>query len=132
MSVVAGSLVGMTDFVLSAVVLDCPDARELGEFYRALTGWQATEDSPQWYCLVPPDGGTGLSFQAEPAFVRPNWPSAADHQQMQLHLDILVDDIEAATARALRFGATLAGFQPQSHVRVCLDPVGHPFCLFVH
>jgi len=28
-------------------------------------------------------------------------------------------------------GATLAGFQPQDQVRVCLDPAGHPFCLFL-
>ena len=28
-------------------------------------------------------------------------------------------------------GATLAEFQPQDDVRVCLDPAGHPFCLFV-
>jgi hypothetical protein len=26
--------------------------------------------------------------------------------------------------------ATLPGFQPQEDVRVCLDPAGHPFCLF--
>ena len=26
-------------------------------------------------------------------------------------------------------GATLAEHQPQEHVRVLLDPVGHPFCL---
>ena len=28
-------------------------------------------------------------------------------------------------------GATLADFQPQEDVRVCLDPAGHPFCLFL-
>jgi Glyoxalase-like domain len=27
--------------------------------------------------------------------------------------------------------ATLAEFQPQEDVRVCLDPAGHPFCLYV-
>jgi len=25
----------------------------------------------------------------------------------------------------------VAGFQPQDEVRVCLDPAGHPFCLWV-
>jgi hypothetical protein len=25
----------------------------------------------------------------------------------------------------------VAGFQPQDHVRVLLDPAGHPFCLYV-
>jgi len=49
---------------------------------------------------------------------------------MMMHLDIAVDDIEAGVAWALQAGATLAGYQPQEHVRVLLDPAGHPFCLF--
>ena len=28
-------------------------------------------------------------------------------------------------------GGTLAGFRPQEDVRVCLDPAGHPFCLYL-
>jgi len=28
-------------------------------------------------------------------------------------------------------GGTLAAFQPQEDVRVCLDPAGHPFCLYL-
>jgi hypothetical protein len=50
---------------------------------------------------------------------------------MMAHLDIEVDDLDAAGDRAAALGATLAVFQPQEHVRVWLDPVGHPFCLFV-
>ena len=50
---------------------------------------------------------------------------------MQLHLDIEVDDLDAAVALAAEAGATVAGFQPQDGVRVCLDPAGHPFCLFL-
>ena len=34
-------------------------------------------------------------------------------------------------AHAVAQGATLAGFQPQEDVRVCLDPAGHPFCLYL-
>ena len=48
-----------------------------------------------------------------------------------LHLDILVDDVDAAGAHAVAAGAVLAGCQPQADVRVHLDPAGHPFCLFV-
>jgi hypothetical protein len=33
-------------------------------------------------------------------------------------------------AWAIEVGATLAENQPQEHVRVMLDPAGHPFCLF--
>ncbi|GGU36922.1 hypothetical protein GCM10010244_74040 [Streptomyces coeruleorubidus] len=47
-----------------------------------------------------------------------------------IHLDIEVDDLERETARALAEGARLAAYQPQDGVRVLLDPVGHPFCLY--
>jgi predicted enzyme related to lactoylglutathione lyase len=50
---------------------------------------------------------------------------------MQLHLDIEVEDLEWAVAHAVAAGATVAAFQPQEDVRVCLDPAGHPFCLWV-
>jgi hypothetical protein len=50
---------------------------------------------------------------------------------MQMHLEIAVDDLEAGVEHAVAQGATLAGFQPQDSVRVCLDPAGHPFCLYV-
>ena len=50
---------------------------------------------------------------------------------MMMHLEIRVDDLSAAAARAVELGATVAEFQPQDDVRVCLDPAGHPFCLYV-
>jgi len=48
-----------------------------------------------------------------------------------MHLEIAVDDLETSVAHAVAQGATLARFQPQEDVRVCLDPAGHPFCLFL-
>jgi hypothetical protein len=48
-----------------------------------------------------------------------------------MHLDIEVDDLEAAGAHAVAAGAVLADYQPQDDVRVYLDPAGHPFCLWV-
>jgi len=48
-----------------------------------------------------------------------------------LHLEIKVDDLAAAAARAESLGATRMEFQPQDHVRVYADPAGHPFCLFI-
>jgi predicted enzyme related to lactoylglutathione lyase len=49
---------------------------------------------------------------------------------MSMHLDIRVDDLDAASAHAVAAGATVAEFQPQEGVVVHLDPAGHPFCLF--
>jgi hypothetical protein len=50
---------------------------------------------------------------------------------MMLHLDLEVDDLDAAVSYALECGAELPDFQPQEKVRVMLDPAGHPFCLYV-
>jgi len=109
---------------LTATVLDSPDARELADFYARLLGWTTGDDEPGWVTLRPPGGGTGLSFQTETAYARPTWPPGPGRQQMMSHLDIEVDDLEAASAHAVAAGAVLADYQPQEHVRVCLDPAG--------
>lgn len=116
---------------LASVALDAPDARLLGDFYRRLLGWEVVEDEPEWVVLRPPGGGTGLSVKHEAEYVAPVWPAERGAQQMMAHLDIEVGDLDAATAHAQALGAVLAGHQPQSHVRVHLDPAGHPFCLYV-
>ncbi|NYI05174.1 VOC family protein [Allostreptomyces psammosilenae] len=118
-------------FRLSATALDAPNAHELAEFYQGLLGWPRRKDEPDWVEIAPPDGSAGLSFQTEPLFTRPQWPSTRHEQQMMMHLDIEVDDLSSAVERALALGATAADFQPQDDVRVLYDPVGHPFCLFV-
>ena len=98
---------------LWGIVLDSPDARELVAFYRQLLGWATEQDYPDWVKLSPPDGGTGLSFQTDAAYIRPNWPAGPDDQQMMLHLDIETDDLDAAEAHVVASGAVLADFQPQ-------------------
>ncbi len=116
---------------VTATVLGAPDARVLAEFYGELLGWPKRADEPDWVALRPSDGGAGLSFQTEETHVPPVWPAGPGDQQMMAHLDIEVDDLEAAGAYAVFLGATLAGFQPQEYVRVYLDPAGHPFCFWV-
>jgi catechol 2,3-dioxygenase-like lactoylglutathione lyase family enzyme len=116
---------------LTATVLGAPDPRALAGFYQRLLGWPLGSDEPGWVTLRAPGGGAGLSFQTEDAHVRPTWPAGPGDQQMQMHLDIEVDDLEAAGAEAVAAGAVLAEYQPQEDVRVYLDPTGHPFCLWV-
>jgi predicted enzyme related to lactoylglutathione lyase len=114
------------------VVLDAPDASELAHFYQQLLGWTLYKDSADWATLAPDDtSGYNLAFQREPNYVRPTWPSRPGEPLMMVHLDIQVDDLEEATAYAVSVGAQLAEFQPQHDVRVCFDPAGHPFCLYV-
>jgi catechol 2,3-dioxygenase-like lactoylglutathione lyase family enzyme len=116
---------------LSGPVLDAPDIAALAEFYHRLLGWPYRKREDDWISLEQPESGALLSFQTEPTYVRPVWPSTATHQQMQLHLDIEVKDLAAAGDYARSLGATLAEFQPQEDVRVYLDPAGHPFCFWV-
>jgi catechol 2,3-dioxygenase-like lactoylglutathione lyase family enzyme len=116
---------------LTSTVLGAPDPRALAAFYQRLLGWRIAADEPEWVTLQPPGGGTGLSFQLEPLHVPPVWPATPGEPQMTAHLDIAVDDLAVAGAHAETAGAVLADFQPQEHVRVYLDPAGHPFCLYV-
>ena len=114
------------------MVLDCPDAHALSDFYRELLRWEVKWSEPDWVLLRSPEGGTGLSFQSEADYRPPVWPEQPGEQQKMLHLDIRVDDLDEAGSHAVAVGATAAGFQPQDDVRVYLDPAGHPFCLFIH
>ena len=119
---------------LSNTVLGTPDPPGLAEFYLRLLGWVYRDEDhgadETWIVIKPPDGGPGLSFQLETEHEQPAWPTARGAQQMQLHLDIGVQDLEAEVARAEELGARQAEWQPQDDVRVMLDPAGHPFCLF--
>ena len=116
---------------LSAVVLDSPEPPELAAFYQHLLGLEPGQWSPDWITLRHPDGGVGLSFQREQAFVRPVWPPSPGDQQVQDHLDIEVDDLDAGVAQAVAGGAEPCEFQPQETVRVMRDPHGHLFCLYL-
>ena len=116
---------------LTAVTLNSPDPSTLARFYERLLGWTITVDEGDWVVLPNPKGGIGLSFHIEDIYVPPVWPAKAGEQQMMMHLEIQVEDLDAACAHARECGATLAGFQPQDDVRVHLDPDGHPFCLYL-
>jgi catechol 2,3-dioxygenase-like lactoylglutathione lyase family enzyme len=113
------------------VVLGAPDARELAYFYRDLLGWEVGTDEPDWCTMGMPDAPVNLAFQTEADHVRPVWPGGAGEQQMQLHLDVQVTDLDGAVEDAEALGATAAEYQPQTDVRVMLDPAGHPFCLYL-
>ena len=116
---------------LATVCIDCADADAMADFYGRLLGWEVTLREPGWVLMRDPSGGTGLSFQAETSYRAPTWPEQSGGQDKMLHLDIKVEDLDAAVAHALASGARLAEHQPQTRVRVLLDPADHPFCLFL-
>jgi catechol 2,3-dioxygenase-like lactoylglutathione lyase family enzyme len=116
---------------LTTVNLSAPDPAGLARFYEKLLGWKITVEEPEWVLMRDPDGGVGLAFQSETDYARPTWPAGPGDQQMMMHLEIRVDDLDKAAAHARECGATPAEFQPQDDVRVYLDPAGHPFCLWL-
>jgi catechol 2,3-dioxygenase-like lactoylglutathione lyase family enzyme len=122
----------MAQLTLTGVNIGAPDPHALAAFYAALLGWEISRAEEHDVYLTPPDGGPrSLSFQQETSFQPPAWPARPGEQQMMMHLEVMVDDLEGAVAHAVSLGARVADFQPQDDVRVCLDPAGHPFCLWL-
>ena len=115
------------------VTLDAPNGRELARFYARLLDWQLFESEGADGASVAPseNAGYNLGFQTERRYVRPVWPAEEGKPQMSMHLEIEVDDLDEAVAHAVSVGAEVAAYQPQSTVRVMLDPAGHPFCLYL-
>ncbi|WP_205473878.1 VOC family protein [Nocardioides sp. SYSU D00038] len=112
------------------VVLDSRDPHRLARFYAELLDWRIGTEEDAWVTVRPPDGVAYLACQLDERHEPPVWPSAPGRPTMQLHLDLEVDDLDAAVADAVALGAEPASYQPQDDVRVLLDPDGHPFCLY--
>jgi predicted enzyme related to lactoylglutathione lyase len=116
---------GMAIARYPSIVLDCPDPATLAAFYGAMLDWKV-DVSADW-AEVRADYGQCISFQQVAAYTPPGWPAQEVPQQM--HLDVIVDDLDAAEAAVLDLGATKHAHQPGTTFRVFLDPAGHPFCL---
>lgn len=112
-------------------VLDARDPPALAAFYAEILGWEVASADEHGAALGMPGAPAYLSVQYAASYEPPTWPSEPGRQQMMAHLDVAVDDLEAATSHALRIGARLCAHQPQDDVRVLLDPEGHPFCLYL-
>ena len=103
---------------VAGISLHCGDAQQLGEFYLALHG-AGSQGSSAGIEVA----GLTLVMQRVAGSAPPRWPGSAI-----VHLNLTADDIDAAMARAVSLGATVAG-QPDPRWRVLLNPAGHPFCL---
>ncbi|HEY3087182.1 MAG TPA: VOC family protein [Jatrophihabitantaceae bacterium] len=109
--------------------IEAPDPEALAAFYSALLDWPVVHEEPGTAIVKPPQDGVYIVFQRAEDYARPVWPPAPGEQRAMIHFDIEVNDLEAAVADAEALGARVADFQPQDHIRVLLDPAGHPFCL---
>lgn len=113
---------------LASISIDCPDPDRLAPFYRDLLGLQEVFATPDRGVVSLGGAGPVVTFMRVDSYTPPSWPEGPQHQQM--HLDVAVDDLDAAVSAAVALGATEAAHQPAAQAwRVLLDPVGHPFCL---
>lgn len=111
-----------------AISIDCPDGERLSPFYTALLGYKVkySQDKMAWIGAEEPIPLGEILFQPVSDYNAPQWPDPAHPQQM--HLDVLVDDVDAAERQVLALGARrLPG--EGADWRVYADPDGHPFCL---
>jgi predicted enzyme related to lactoylglutathione lyase len=120
-------MISFVCFSFSPSVASCPDAHALASFYAELLGWQVTTSREDYVVIAKDDQShPHLAFDEVPDYRPPRWPDPAYPQQV--HLDIDIEDSEAAQSRALGLGATrlpdMGGSCP-----VFADPAGHPFCL---
>ena len=112
---------------LGYVQIDCRDPERMAAFWSAMLGTDVliTYGEPVHYVnLRPVDGGPSVSLHrvAEPT------PG-----KNRLHLDLLVDDLDAVTRHVVDAGGAVAPAGDVSEYgfswRVMADPEGNEFCL---
>ena len=118
------------------LVIDAADIDTESRFWAGLLSGTVHRDEA-WHSVVVGDEWV-MGVQHAPDHVPPDWPSGP--QQQQMHLDLHVDDLDAAHALATELG----GRRLQSPRRpadnpdgeeffaVYASPAGHPFCFGVH
>ncbi|WP_425955391.1 VOC family protein [Xylanimonas sp. McL0601] len=113
--------------VVDTVIFDVPDVEAAGAFWLELVQGRVIQESDEYgqFLVVGTREGWLLGFQPAPDLVPAQWPGQ-EHPQ-QLHLDLRVPDLAAATAHALALGATLLRENPRWNTLA--DPAGHPFDL---
>lgn len=111
---------------LRTIVVDCVDAAPLAAFWCAILGTEVHHQRDDWISLQPVGADRArIAFQKVPE---------AKVGKNRLHLDVWVEDIEAATVEGEALGATRVGdlmLDPGEPFQVMLDPAGNEFC-FVH
>ena len=110
-----------------AVTVDCNEPRRVVDFWSALLDCAVIEpglDRRGWYRLQPrgPEGPF-MNFQpvAEPKIGK-----------VRIHVDVLVDDLEAAVGRVVAIGGADVGTReqlPRGRIAIMQDPEGNEFCL---
>ena len=111
------------------VVFDAADLAAESSFWAGvLDGTVDAEDN--WH-MVYVNGAPRVGVQLAPNHIAPDWPDGTPQQQ--IHLDLWVDDFDAAHERVMTLGARILkeceDTGSPDNFQVYADPAGHPFCL---
>ena len=116
---------------LRTLGLECGDPEPLADFWAEVLDRPVVQRDDDWWALERRSGEARLSFQVVDDFVPPPWPG--EHGEQQVHLDVEVDDLDAARSAVLALGARrlgdVVGDGDERPWQVFVDPAGHPFCL---
>jgi predicted enzyme related to lactoylglutathione lyase len=110
--------------VVSGVTFDCADPQRVARFWSALVGRPPGPSEDGWvYLGERGDPQPRLVFQPVPE------PKAG---KVRIHLDVTVDDIDAAVELVIELGGRCTGERhdyDEGAVVVMADPEDHEFCL---
>lgn len=112
------------------VVFDAADLPAVSRFWAGVLG--GTVDAEDDWHMVVVEGEPRVGVQLAPDHVQPDWP---DGMPQQIHLDLWVDDFDAAHDQVMSLGAKVLKRAEENHpegpdnFQVYADPAGHPFCL---
>ena len=112
------------------VVFDAADLAAESSFWAEVLG--GTVDAEDDWHMVFVDGAPRVAVQLATNHVPPEWP---DGTPQQIHIDLWVDDLNAAHEEVMALGATVLKAAEQvppearDNYQVYADPAGHPFCL---
>ena len=112
------------------VVFDAADLAAESSFWAEVLG--GTVDAEDDWHMVFVDGAPRVAVQLATNHVPPEWP---DGTPQQIHIDLWVDDFNAAHEEVMALGATVLKAaeevppEARDNYQVYADPAGHPFCL---
>lgn len=110
-----------------SITLDCAEPLPLAEFWAAMLDGTIAHTSDDFVGVETP-GGVWIGAYRIDDYAPAQWPDGEVGKQF--HLDLAVDDLDAAEREAIELGAAKASHQERpENWRVLLDPAGHPFCV---
>ena len=121
----------MTDFAASpfGIGIDVADLDTMADFWQTLTAYERVEGTPKHVHLVHPERATAGIYLNRV-------PEARPAGKNRLHLELWVDDLEAARALVWEIGGHLVADysdgsddEPDMSFMVFEDPESNVFCL---